>query len=215
MAGTFLWNFIKIRSVVSEKKMFKEKVNARADARTQGRTTDNRSWHKLAGLWPVELKIVWKGENAGNQHFLSFPQCFHTQKENFSVTFILSSVSAFNLDKPKFCCLVKKWNELFQLITINRILLFERYFGKKKNIYLSDGVDENQTKCAVWSSFTFFPKAQCVRRYSRQKVNCLPNDKILDWSKFKVFADDKIRCKWKIAIHFEVERKHCGKRRKC
>ena len=47
MAGTFLWNFIKIRKVVLEK-MFKEQVNAR--------TTDNGPWHKLAGLWPVELK---------------------------------------------------------------------------------------------------------------------------------------------------------------
>ena len=31
--------------------MFKEKVNARTD----GRTTDNGLWHKLAGLRPVEL----------------------------------------------------------------------------------------------------------------------------------------------------------------
>ena len=49
MAETSLWNFIKIRSVVSEKKMFEEKVNARMDklmhkcpdGRTHGRTTDN------------------------------------------------------------------------------------------------------------------------------------------------------------------------------
>ena len=34
---TMAGNFIKIRLVVSEKKMFKEKVNARTD----GRTTDN------------------------------------------------------------------------------------------------------------------------------------------------------------------------------
>ena len=46
MADTFLWNFIKIRSVVSEK-MFKEKAHGR---------THNRPWHKLAGLQPVELK---------------------------------------------------------------------------------------------------------------------------------------------------------------
>ena len=52
MVGTFLWNFIKIRLVVSAKKMFKEKINARTDART----TDNGPWHKLAGLRPVELK---------------------------------------------------------------------------------------------------------------------------------------------------------------
>ena len=35
---------------VSEK-MLKEKVNVRTD----GRTTDNKLWHKLAGLRPVEL----------------------------------------------------------------------------------------------------------------------------------------------------------------
>ena len=34
--------------------MFKEKVNARTD----GRTTDNGPWHKLAGLRPVELKTI-------------------------------------------------------------------------------------------------------------------------------------------------------------
>ena len=46
--------------------MFKEKVNARTDGRTHvrtdrrthARTTDNRPWHKLAGLQPVELKIA-------------------------------------------------------------------------------------------------------------------------------------------------------------
>ena len=34
MAETFLWNFIKIQKVVSEKKMFKEKVNTQTDAWT-------------------------------------------------------------------------------------------------------------------------------------------------------------------------------------
>ena len=37
--------------------MFKEKVNAPMDGLTDGRKTDNRPWHKLAGLRPVELKI--------------------------------------------------------------------------------------------------------------------------------------------------------------
>ena len=53
---------------------------------------------------PLE-NIVGKGENAGNQHFLLFPQCFpsiHPQKNFcFSVTFILSSANAFNLDQSK------------------------------------------------------------------------------------------------------------------
>ena len=48
--------------------------------------------------------IVGKGENAGNQHFLLFPQCFlpfPKQVSFFSVTFILSSANAFNLDQSK------------------------------------------------------------------------------------------------------------------
>ena len=46
--------------------------------------------------------IVGKGENAGNQHFLFFPQCFQP-KSNFSflVAFTLSSANAFNLDRSK------------------------------------------------------------------------------------------------------------------
>ena len=44
--------------------------------------------------------IVEKGENAAYQHFLLFPQYFlpfPKQISNFSVTFTLSSVNAFNL----------------------------------------------------------------------------------------------------------------------
>ena len=47
---------------------------------------------------------VGNGENAGNQHFLLFPQCFPPfQKTNFcsSVTFILSSPNAYSLDESK------------------------------------------------------------------------------------------------------------------
>ena len=56
--------------------MFKENVNARTDGWTDGRmharTTDNGPWHKLAGLRPVELKIVyfhnqWKYEVFGKE----------------------------------------------------------------------------------------------------------------------------------------------------
>ena len=46
--------------------------------------------------------IEGKGENAGNQHFILFPQCFlPSPKTNFdlSLTFILSSGDAFNLDQ--------------------------------------------------------------------------------------------------------------------
>ena len=47
-----------------------------------------------------------KGENAGEEHFLHFPQCFfffnrHKTNINFSVTFILLSANAFHLDQSK------------------------------------------------------------------------------------------------------------------
>ena len=52
---------------------------------------------------PLE-NTVGKGDNAGNLHFLLFPQCFFIHpKENFcfSGTFILSSANVFNLYQPK------------------------------------------------------------------------------------------------------------------
>ena len=53
--------------------------------------------------------IVGKEENAGNQHFLHFPQYFQSSlKQIFSsVTFTLSSANAFELDQSKICHLVK------------------------------------------------------------------------------------------------------------
>ena len=47
--------------------------------------------------------IMGKGENAGNQHFLLFPQFSTLLKTNFYVwaIFILSSADAFNLDQSK------------------------------------------------------------------------------------------------------------------
>ena len=50
-------------------------------------------------------KIVEKGENAGNKHFLLFPQCFQpypskNKNHHFSY-FILSSANAFNLEQSR------------------------------------------------------------------------------------------------------------------
>ena len=47
--------------------MFKEKVNAQTDARKM----DNRPWHKLAGLWQVELKTSGKQDVFVEHHALS------------------------------------------------------------------------------------------------------------------------------------------------
>ena len=45
--------------------------------------------------------------------------------------------------------------------------------------------------------------------------NSLPNNKILDWSKLKELANDKINVTEKVKFGFGQNRKHCGKRRKC
>ena len=53
---------------------------------------------------PLKKNIVVKGENAGNQHFLIFPQSFQFfKKKNIIILayFILLSPNAFSLDKSK------------------------------------------------------------------------------------------------------------------
>ena len=46
-------------------------------------------------------------------------------------------------------------------------------------------------------------------------VNSFPNDKFIDWSKFKAFADVKIYVTQTKKFFFGMGRKLCGKRRKC
>ena len=46
-------------------------------------------------------------------------------------------------------------------------------------------------------------------------VNSLPNEKILDLSKLKAFADNKLNVSGKLEFVFGKGRKHCGERRKC
>ena len=59
--------------------------------------------------------IMEKGENAGNQHFLLFPQCFLSFSNRISISYFnlfcrLQFNIAFNLDHAvlKFCRLVKR-----------------------------------------------------------------------------------------------------------
>ena len=59
-------------------------------------------WLKTTPTEKLSENIVEKGENAGNQHFLLFPQCFLPfTKHFFSITFILTFACAFNLDQSK------------------------------------------------------------------------------------------------------------------
>ena len=46
-------------------------------------------------------------------------------------------------------------------------------------------------------------------------LNSLPNNKILDWSKLKGFADEKINVPQILKFVLGKGRKLCGKRRKC
>ena len=61
--------------------------------------------------------MVGKEENAGNQHFLRFPQYFFfTFPERniyVSVNFILSSANTFNLDESKNVSYGKDLNRIF------------------------------------------------------------------------------------------------------
>ena len=69
--------------------------------------------------------IVGKRENAGNQHFLRFQQCFlrfRKQISIFSVTFILSSANAFSLEQSKYLLFGKHGPKL----TFNAVCLFPK-----------------------------------------------------------------------------------------
>ena len=51
--------------------------------------------------------IVEKGENAGNQHFLLFPQCFLSFQKQISVfqSHLFCSLQTLSIwTSPKFCC---------------------------------------------------------------------------------------------------------------
>ena len=56
---------------------------------------------------PVE-NIVGKGENAGDQHFLLFPQSFRPN-QNTRGTFILSPANTFNLVEFKIMSFVRSY----------------------------------------------------------------------------------------------------------
>ena len=56
--------------------------------------------------------IVGKGENAGNQHFLLFPQCFLSFPQQISIVqsqLFFSSANAFNLDLSEILSFGKKF----------------------------------------------------------------------------------------------------------
>ena len=68
--------------------------------------------------------IVGKEENAGNQHFLLFPQCFYPSQKEFLFLrciycFILLSANAFNLDWSKNLLFGKELTLIMPLVTMH------------------------------------------------------------------------------------------------
>ena len=67
-----------------------------------------------------------KGENAGNQHFLLFPQCFQHFLNQISMFNILSSVNAFNLNHSKLFSFSK---ELSYIFILEKLLITSNFFS--------------------------------------------------------------------------------------
>ena len=83
------------------------------------------------------LETLWeKGENAGYQHFLLFPQCLFTlHKTNFKISFrfILSSAHVLNLDQSKILSFGKEYHLTLHALPFKKLtsnLSFNR------NIYM-------------------------------------------------------------------------------
>ena len=66
-------------------------------------------------------------------------------------------------------------------------------------------------------SFSLVEKKSICRRQLivAKMINLLPNDKILDWSKLNLFADNKINVTKKLKFELLKGRKQCVQRRKC
>ena len=80
--------------------------------------------------------IVEKGENAGNQHFLLFPQSFSTlSTTNFIFTVRFHAANAFNLDRSKIYFFAKEFT--FYLL----LQIYRRYFRKQSNNILLASID--------------------------------------------------------------------------
>ena len=102
--------------------------------------------------------IVGKEENAGNQHFLLFPQCFLLFPAQISVfeSLLFCCLQMLSIwSKPKFCCLVKSWplphNTTF-LSTID-VKLWKTLLEKKKLLVTSNFSYPHNVFYPVWHLF--------------------------------------------------------------
>ena len=89
------------------------------------------------GKKPFEI-IVGKGENAGNQHFLLFPQCFPPFPNQISfslLTFILSSANASNSDQSKILSFGKRLTLYHTVQSSLTILKESSIFSVSQNVF--------------------------------------------------------------------------------
>ena len=94
-------------------------------------------------VWEALWKHSRKRRNAGNQHFLFFPTVIFTHpktKFNSSITFILSSANAFNLDESTNLLFGKRFRGIDSLpnpLFLRQTLVFI-YNWHKKEILISN-----------------------------------------------------------------------------
>ena len=113
-------------------------------------------------------KIIGKGENAGYQQFLLFPKCFlpfPKKNFNFSVKFILSSASAFKLDRSKNWSFGKELN-----LSQTKPWILWGFFGTIKSLEKTFGKGETACKeqllhflqcfLPVWRMFLHFKQIE-------------------------------------------------------
>ena len=130
---------------------------------------------------------VGKGEIARNEQFLLFPKCFlpiwrtfchfhQGQNCRLQTLSVLKSLKFVVWERVKGLC--QKGSALF-------ILWFEL-------IIFVDSMDNNGNTLHVYL------KGSVVAEKPMQVFNSLPNNKILDLSKFKAFTDDKLNVTQKL-----------------
>ena len=121
---------------------------------------------------------------------------------------------------------MKIWSQKFGVSSFHFCSVYFHYLGilKVKRDVRIFIISPNATERLIIKLIIAIADKSFVKKedkYSKINIpsyflNSLPNDKILDVSKFKAFADKKPHdLDTKIEISVGSCRKHCGKRRKC
>ena len=150
-----------------------------------------------------------KGENAGNQHFLLFPQCFLSSNNHFSIFHLYLFCCPQMLwiwTSPIFCHLVKIKAKASMVSELKRLRRKNDFYQKKHCegrriswhflffplLYFSFYFTNRPLAHLISTLCTNKPKALICRQ---QIKGCFtfPKQQILDSSKLKEFADDNFK----------------------